>query len=128
MVVGIPMMIFAADIWGSEGVAGARLATTLITIPVIVYSERRFLGEVQWRFWCAVGVRIAAAITLTVLIQEVALVLLGQSFAGLLVAGITGGLIFVGALLLAGFVTDDDKEMLRWAFMRRAPVVAETTD
>ena len=129
MLLGIPTMIFAADIWGSEGVAGARLATTLITsIPVIVYSERRFLGAVQWRFWGAVGVRIAAAITVTVLVQKVALSLLGQSYAGLFVAGIVGGLIYLGTLWLAGFVTDDDKEVLRWAFIKRAPVVAETTE
>lgn len=129
MLLGIPMMIFAADIWAAEGVAGARfVAALIVSIPVITFSEHRFLGGVQWRFWCAVGVRIAIAIAVTVLVQEFALSYLGQSYAGLLVAGIVGGLIFLGTLLLAGFVTEDDKEMLRWAFMRRSPAVAETTE
>jgi hypothetical protein len=129
MLLGIPMMIFAADIWAAEGVAAARfVAALIVSIPVITYSEHRFLGHVQWRFWAAVGVRIAIAITVTVLVQEFALSFMGRSYAGLLVAGIVGGLIYLATLLIAGFVTDDDKEMLRWAFVRRAPAIAESTE
>jgi O-antigen/teichoic acid export membrane protein len=119
MLLGIPLMIFAADIWGAEGVAGARFAAALIvSIPVIVFSEHRFLGRFQWRFWIAVGVRIAIAIAVTILVQELALSFLGETYLSLLVAGIIGGLVYVGTLLVAGFVTKDDRELLRWAFFR----------
>ncbi len=129
MLLGIPLMILGANIWAAEGVAAARFAAALIvSIPVIMFSEHRFLGHVQWRFWGAVGVRIALAIAVTVLVQEAALTFIGRSFVGLLVAGIIGGLIYLATLLLAGFVTADDKELLRWAFMRRPPAVAETTE
>jgi hypothetical protein len=129
MLLGIPLMILGANIWAAEGVAAARFAAALIvSIPVIMFSEHRFLGHVQWRFWGAVGVRIALAIAVTVLVQEAALTFIGRSFIGLLVAGIIGGLIYLATLLLAGFVTADDKELLRWAFMRRPPAVAETTE
>jgi O-antigen/teichoic acid export membrane protein len=129
MLLGIPMMIFFADIWGAEGVAIARFAAALVvSIPVIMFSEHRFLGGIQWRFWGAVGVRIGIAIAVTVLVQEVALSFLGRSYVSLFVAGIFGGLTYLGSLLVAGFVTEDDKELLRWAFLRRSEPVAGTSE
>jgi len=128
MLLGIPMMIFAARIWGSEGIAGARLAATLITIPVIIYSERRFLGSFQGRFWAAVGIRIAAAIALTVAVQELIFSIAGDSYLSLFAAGFGGGFIYLLTLLIAGFLTEEDKEVLRWAFFRKSPKVAETSD
>lgn len=119
MLIGIPLMIFGAERWGAEGVAAARFGAALIvSIPVIIFSERRFLGGFQWRFWLAVGIRIVFAIAVTILVQELALSLLGGSYVSLLVAGLVGGLIYLGTLLVAGFVTKDDKELLRWAFVR----------
>jgi len=127
MLLGIPLMIFFADIWGAEGVAAARFAAALIvSIPVIIFSEHRFLGAFQWRFWIAVGVRIVVAIAVTILVQEVALSFIGQSHLSLLVAGIIGGLTYLGTLLVVGFVTEDDKEVLRWAFLRKAGKVPES--
>lgn len=129
MLLGIPLMIFFADIWAAEGVAAARfVAALIVSIPVIIYSEHRFLGGFQWRFWIAVGVRIVIAIAVTILVQEVALSLIGQSHLSLLAAGIVGGLTYLATLLVAGFVTEDDKEVLRWAFLRKPPKVAETTE
>jgi O-antigen/teichoic acid export membrane protein len=128
MLLGIPMMIFAADKWGSEGVAGARLAATLITIPVIVYSEHRFLGAFQGRFWAAVGIRIVAAIAVTISVQELILSVAGDSYLALFAAGFSGGIIYLLTLFIAGFVTEDDKEVLRWAFVRKSPEVAETSE
>jgi O-antigen/teichoic acid export membrane protein len=126
MGLGIPMMIFGAEIWGAEGVAGARLAGALVTFPIIIYSEHRFLGGFQWRFWIAVGVRIAAGIAVTIVIQEVVLSLIGQGYISLLIAGIGGGLTYLATLLVVGFVTKEDWELLRWAFLRKK--VAETTE
>ena len=129
MLIGIPMMIYAADIWGAEGVAGARfVAAVIVSVPVIIYAERRFLGGFQWRFWMAVGVRIVIAIAVTIGVQELALSFVGQSHLSLLIAGIVGGLVYLATLYIAGFVTEDDKEVIRWAFLRKAPEVAETTD
>jgi hypothetical protein len=128
MILGIPLMIFGADIWGAEGVAAARFVATLTMIPVIIYSEHRFLGAFQWRFWIAVGVRIVVAIAVTILVQEVALSFIGQPHVSLLVAGFVGGLSYLATLYVAGFVTEEDKEVLRWAFVRKAPKVAETTE
>ena len=129
MLLGIPLMIFFAEIWGAEGVAAARFAAALVvSIPVIIFSEHRFLGGFQWRFWIAVGVRIVVAIAVTILVQKVALSFLGQSYVSLFVAGIVGGLTYLATLLIAGFVTEDDKELLRWAFLRKTPEAPETTN
>jgi O-antigen/teichoic acid export membrane protein len=127
MLLGIPLMIFGANLWGAEGVAAARFAAALIvSVPVIVYGERRFLGNVQWRFWLAVGVRIVIAIAVTILVQELALRFVGQSHLSLLAAGVVGGLVYLATLFVAGFVTEDDKEVIRWAFFRKP--AAETVE
>jgi hypothetical protein len=114
---------------GSEGVAAARFAAALIvSIPVIMYSEHRFLGifngdsgvrlelgshsQSRSRCWCRKPRSYSP----------------DDPTPDSLLAGIVGGLVYLATLLLAGFVTDDDKEMLRWAFMRRPPTVAETTE
>ena len=129
MLLGIPMMIFGADMWGVEGVAAGRfLAALIVSVPVIMFSERRFLGTVQWRFWLAVGVRIVIAIAVTIFVQELALSVLQQPYVALFVAGIVGGLTYVGTLLVSGFVTKDDKELLRWAFHRKPAEATPATD
>ena len=128
MILGIPLMIFAADIWSAEGVAAARLVATLVMVPVIIYSEHRFLGAFQWRFWIAVSVRIAAAIAVTVIVQELILSVAGQSYISLLAAGFTSGIIYLVTLLIAGFVTEEDKELLRWAFFRKPSEAAEISE
>ena len=129
MVLGITLMIFFADIWGAEGVAGARFAAAIVvSVPVIMFSEHRFLGAVQWRFWTAVGVRIAIAIAVTIVVQELALSFVGQSHLSLLVAGIVGGLTYLATLYVAGFVTEDDKDVIRWAFLRKSAEAAPTPD
>ena len=128
MLLGIPMMVLASGTWGSEGVAGARLAATLFTFPVIIYCERRFLGAFQGRFWAAVGIRIAAAIAVTVALQELILSVAGDSYLSLFAAGFGGGISYLLTLIVAGFLTEEDKEVLRWAFIRKSPEVAETGD
>lgn len=123
MLIAIPLMIIAADQWQSEGVAGARLAAALVTFPVVAYTERRFLGGIQWRFWAAVGVRVVVAAGLMALVEWLILRVLGESYISLLASGIAGTIVFGAALAVLGFLTHDDREMIRRNLLRRKPFI-----
>ncbi|HLA95687.1 MAG TPA: oligosaccharide flippase family protein [Pyrinomonadaceae bacterium] len=57
-IVTIPMMILVADHWGSEGFAFSRLAGIAVTIPMILYFEKRHFGQALIRFWISVILRL----------------------------------------------------------------------
>lgn len=123
MVLAIPAMIFAADIWQSEGIAWARFTTALVTIPIVAYAERRFLGNVQWRFWCAVGVRVLLAAGLMAVVERLVLSSLNlNSYLSLVLAGTAGSLIFVGTLAATGFLTKEDREIIIRSLFRRRTI------
>lgn len=113
MLLAIPMMIVAADYWQSEGVAGARLVAALVTFPIVAYTERRFLGNILWRFWTAVGLRIGVAAASMGLVEWFILRSVGDSYVSLFAAGGIGTLVFGGMLAATGFLTTDDREMIR---------------
>ena len=113
MVIAIPLMIVAADRWQSDGVAAARLAATLVTIPIIAYSERRFLGSILWRFWLAVGSRVVIAACAMAFAEWLILRWIGGSYLSLFAAGAIGTITFAAGLVATGLVTPDDKELVR---------------
>lgn len=61
LIVGALLMISFGQAGGIEGVAVARLAGPVVTLPMTFYIERRFLGQVLTGFWLALLVRVAVA-------------------------------------------------------------------
>ncbi len=118
----IPAMIFAADIAQSEGIAWARFLTALVWIPIVAYAERRFLGSVQIRFWCAVGVRVLLAAGLMAVIERLVLSSLSDSYLSLGLAGAAGSLIFVATLAATGFLNKEDREVIMRSLFRRGSI------
>jgi len=126
MLLAIPLMIIAADFWqSSNGVAGARLMAALVTIPIVAYSERRFLGKILWRFWFAVGIRIAIAALAMATVEWLILRGLGDSYISLFAAGGAGTIIFAAALVVTRLLTPDEREMVRRNLdFRKRPAVS----
>jgi O-antigen/teichoic acid export membrane protein len=121
--IAIPLMIAAADVWHSEGVAGARLIGALVTFPIVAYGERRFLGKILGRFWIAVGVRIGVAAVSMAVVEYAVLRSLGDSYASLFAAGIAGTVAFVAALAATRFLTQSERELIRRNLFMRKPVI-----
>jgi hypothetical protein len=119
MVLGIPLMIFATDIWQSEGVAWARFAAALVTFPIMAYTEWRFLGKIQLRFWSAVGIRIAIAVALTGVVEWLVISTMPGSIVSLLLAGVAGAISFAAVLLVTGYLTPDDRALIKRSMFRQ---------
>jgi O-antigen/teichoic acid export membrane protein len=118
--VGISLMFFLGPHLGSEGVAAARLIGVALTLPVIFYCERRFLGRVQSRFWKSALAKVFLAILAAGLVEYLIVFHLGASnFLRLGAAGLAGAAAFGGALLVTGFVTGDEREQMLRLVLRR---------
>ena len=113
MAVGIGLMVAMTNSWESKGVAFARLAGVLIFIPLIFYVEKRFIGGIFWRFWGSAAGKILLASLPAVLVEYGIVYGLGYSWITFLTAVGIGGLIYVGTLILVGFVDDSEKQVIK---------------
>ena len=113
MLVTIPLMILAADLWGTEGVAMSRLSVVVVTFPFVLFVERQFLGKILWRFWITSGVRVLAAALAMAAVGFQVFSRFADSWLTL-VAGVAAcGLIYGGMLLVTGYFTPEEKDMIR---------------
>jgi O-antigen/teichoic acid export membrane protein len=113
MIITIPLMIVTADRWNIEGIAASRFLAVVVTVPLIFYLERRFLGYPLWQFWRAILWRTivasgAMAVVLLTFFHYVPLrfIFVGAGFA-------LGGSVYFLVLSATGFFTDDEKQMFR---------------
>lgn len=122
MLIAIPLMIFSADIWQSEGVAWSRFAAALATIPVVAYTEKRFLGAIRLRFWALSGLRIAIAAALMALIEWLILAAIGHSYISLFLAGVIGAIVFAGSVIATGFLARDEWQAILRSVSRKPAI------
>lgn len=113
MVIAIPLMIATADQWKSEGIALSRLAVVVITFPFIFYVENKFLGKVFWAFWLTSLLRIALASLLYAIVGYQIFTRFPFSWLTLIVGTLICGSLFAGTLFLTGYITSDEKALIR---------------
>lgn len=112
-IIAIPLIVFLSGYWKAEGVALARLIAVSLTMPMIFYIERKFLGQVFWKFWLAIVFRVAIAMCIMAVIQ---LWILSHFSPGwlTLALGIGAGGIGYGLVLLAsGYLMPEERQMIR---------------
>ncbi len=111
MVFAVGGGLLLIDIWQNEGVAFARFVGVAITLPAIPYLEKRFLGQVQFRFWGAILARIAVAGVLLAATEVLLLQYLSPGWLTLGITGAAGGAAFAFGLWVTGFVSADERRM-----------------
>lgn len=117
--VAAPLMIVLEPSFGADGVAAAR-AISVLSVPVsILLTEKFVFGEGLWKFWAANLVKLLVAGALCIAVVRFSLAVLPHNWLGLFLSFFSGGLIYLGAMLLFRFFSNDE---LRWceSFMRRA--------
>ncbi len=119
MAIGVPLMIIAADLWQSEGVAWARFVAVFVTFPITLYAEKRFLGELHIRFWLASTARVAAAALILSAVEILLLRALPVTWPTLFLTVGLGTLAFALTLFVAGLFTPEDKRLVSRLFLRR---------
>lgn len=109
----IPLMFVLADHWKTEGIAAARLGGVLLTIPLLFYIERRFLGHIHWQFWMGLVVRLAPAVSTVILVERYLFGQFEDSWFLLILGCIAGTAAYVVILLASGFVSRDEWKIVR---------------
>ena len=119
MAIAIPLMIVGSDVWQTEGVAWARFAAALVTIPVVAYGEWRFLGEIEWRFWAAAALRVGSAAAAMALVETLILSSFSDSYLALFLAGGAGTVIYAAIVILTGLLTPEDRDIILGSLFRK---------
>lgn len=127
MLLGIPLMILSADVWKSEGIGISRLAVVVLTFPLVLYVEKRFLGRVFSQFWLAALARICLATLAFGFVGYQIFLRFPESWSTLFVGITVCGLIYAGLLFLTGYFTRADKDMIRDLFARGRRVASVPT-
>lgn len=108
MLIGIPLMIITADRFASEGVALSRMTAACVTLPVIWYVERRFLGKVFAEFWLKLLGRIALATVAIVMLQRLQFLVSYGNWATLLLSISVSAIVYGLVLYVAGFFEEGE--------------------
>ncbi len=122
IIVSIPLMFAAADTWQSEGIAFSRLLGVLFTIPMIFYIEKRFLGQIFWGFWLGIISRIAIAAGALMTVESYILSRLETGWLSLAFGLAAGAVTYCLVLLLIGFITREERTMIREMLFRKTSV------
>ena len=119
LIVSVPLMIALIEPFGGEGVAAARLLGVL-PIPVFIYTvERRIFKKFLWRFWTENLMKLLLIGATVAVVEYLAVKNLPHNWFGLIISLITGGAVFLAALLAIGYLNDEER---RWweSLMKRA--------
>jgi len=113
LIVAVPLMIWLGSYLGIFGIAIARAVAFFSMLLTVIYLERSIFGSFQFDFWLkTLGILAVAG-----LICGFAMMQIGRSLAltwpSFVVTTIFGVAIFALVLLVLGFVTDDEKLMLK---------------
>lgn len=108
-VVAISLMVFLSDVWRAEGVAYARLAGVVASVPLLFYTEKRFLGGIFWGFWLANTAKILVALLPAALVYYFANNF-EPTWIVLVLSLILAFSLFASALLATGYLTKIERD------------------
>jgi len=108
-VISAPLIIVLSGAVGVEGVALARFAGVLVTIPMIYWVEKRLLGGGLTRFWLMNLPRLALAAISAGFVQWIAFSSLPSSWATLLFGWAAGFVGYATVLLVSGFFDREER-------------------
>jgi len=110
--ISISLMFFAGERWGEEGVAAARLAGVVFTLPMIIYSEHRFLGRILWRDRLELFTKAGIAAVVLGVIEYAIFSFLGGGWTSLFLGTIAGVIGYGIVLIVTKFIADDERALI----------------
>ncbi|HQZ83191.1 MAG TPA: oligosaccharide flippase family protein [Pyrinomonadaceae bacterium] len=107
--IAILLMFLTADRWRAEGVAMSRLIGVAVMLPIVLYSERRFLSKFGGSSWLAAFLRVLPSAAVLVLMEYALFRFVPAGWATFIVGTSACTLIYGASLLITKFITDDEK-------------------
>jgi len=110
--IAIVLMLVTVDRWHEEGVAASRLIGVALTLPVIIYSERRFLSSNGVKGLVLAAIRVLPAAVVLVLAEYALFSLVKPGWISLIIVTFVCTLAYAGMLLLTKFISTDERVIL----------------
>jgi len=110
--IAIVLMLLTADHWRAEGVAFSRLIGVAVMLPIVLYSERRFLSNFNGVGWLGALLRILPAAAVLVLMEYLFFRFVDAGWVTFIVGTTACTLVYGALLLLTRFITNDEKLIL----------------
>lgn len=118
LMISIPSMVFLSHDYGNVGVALGRLIGFVFVFLSIIYVEKWFFKRFLAAFWLKLLGQLILAAALTVLVEISSARYLSNGWATLFLSSFLGGITYLAVLWLLGFVTEDEKLLVRNIFRR----------
>jgi O-antigen/teichoic acid export membrane protein len=116
LLISIPLMIFLSHDYGNTGVAIGRLVGYAVSFLSIIYVEKWFFKRILAGFWLRLLGQLLAAAAVTVLVETSSANYLPHGWLALFLSSFLGGVVYLAVLWLLGFVTEDEKILVRNVF------------
>lgn len=122
LTINVTLMLFLTDGYGNVGIAVSRLAGFTIMFLTVFYMEKWFFGKIQIKFWLRLLIMLSLATALSVTFQKLVNYYFPLSWVTFLISIAGGGIVYCLTLVVFGFVSDDEKMLIRNLLKRASPV------
>jgi O-antigen/teichoic acid export membrane protein len=111
--IALPVIFWLTDPMGNIGVAIGRLIVFLVPFLAISQLESRYLGGFKAEFWLSNGSRLLIAALGSYFSERFLLTFYSESWFTLFAAVATGSIVYLSILFVSGFITQEDRRMIR---------------
>ncbi len=118
LIVSVSLMIVLTRDYGNLGIAAARLAGFAAIFLSIFYIEKRFFYKVQAAFWLKLIGSLTIAAVFAGMVESSINSYLLVNWPSFILSALCGGLVYCFVLWLLGFITADEKLLIRGVFNR----------
>ncbi len=112
-IISISGMIWLTADYGNTGIAIARLAGFGTMFFSIFYVEKWFFKKVQIKFWAKLVGSLGISAIAAGLVEKILINNMPVNWLFFSISVISGGLVYGVSLWLLGFITDEEKQLLR---------------
>ncbi|MCY7348661.1 MAG: oligosaccharide flippase family protein [Pyrinomonadaceae bacterium] len=120
--INVILVLILTDNYGNAGIAFARLAGFAVVFLSLFYIEKWFFGQIQLKFWFRLSALLGAAIALSAIFQEFIAHYFPLSWSSFFISVGGGGIIYCLTLFVSGYITADEKMLVRNLLKRSSPV------
>lgn len=113
LLISLALMIGLVTDYGNTGVAIGRMAGYAAIFISVFYVENWFFKKILWKFWLKALAILAAASIVTAFVENFIMQNFLQNWLVFIGATVCGMIVYVCIVLLMGFISEDEKFLLK---------------